>query len=697
MAKEKSLDRALEDFKVYARGVNRLQALEKELNSLDTKKFKAKERAIRKKLKNVALIPEIEHDLRELKAQVAGIDLDYQKAKLDRRQSKEIYKLERKSGEFEDRLKHARKRGISNKQLKEINKIKTIEGKLTYLKKIISEQTEQVDETEKKTERALRAAYRKDISKKQLKTLKDIPHIKSRVSYIRQLLDSKEEELEKEIEKIKRKPVKKQLTKKEVSDIKTMPNMKGKINYLRHLLKQDMERLQIIESRTEKIPGMQRKITEEAEKLELLEGRAQKLPYVQGRIKTLFSMLANKSEQIAKEEGEIEKLKNKFGYLKHELEEKSDELEHKLMSRTRIPAKKKLLEEIYGLRGEINKTKLELNEKLTAGISESRWDIEREKQDLRKEMSELAAESKGLIEQEAQEINEQLIEELKEIKKKSENVKKEMHGEFLDKLLQVRQEFDERLEELEKKSIKSEKKKARGKEKEEQIEEEDKEENHNEIVQPFVPPPSFSKIKINKIKFKEEPQIKIRDDFNEMKLGFEDSSLPSLPPLPEIDFSSVSFKDETKSKKVVEELKPNFRLRKDSPLEPSIEHGEEHTSIEHEKHLLPQIAKEEFMKDLKQAVLKQKETKRTEEITLRKKPLKKELFLELEEFKIAEQGLEEIESKIKMLEKVIKENGKQKQKDEKEIQDVIEGSEEISGMFSNINNKILKKIKDEEL
>ncbi len=58
------------DFETFKFGVQRLKELEKELNRLDTRGFSAEERAIRSKLKNVSMIPQIEKELRELKLKI---------------------------------------------------------------------------------------------------------------------------------------------------------------------------------------------------------------------------------------------------------------------------------------------------------------------------------------------------------------------------------------------------------------------------------------------------------------------------------------------------------------------------------------------------------------------------------------------------------------------------------------------------
>ncbi len=76
MAKEKSVSGkgkiSREDFEAFKFGVERLKALEAELNLLDTKAFPYEATSIRKKLKDVSLIPVIERELSELKLKIEG-------------------------------------------------------------------------------------------------------------------------------------------------------------------------------------------------------------------------------------------------------------------------------------------------------------------------------------------------------------------------------------------------------------------------------------------------------------------------------------------------------------------------------------------------------------------------------------------------------------------------------------------------
>tara|TARA_Y100000310_G_scaffold298381_1_gene332287 strand:- start:14781 stop:15317 length:537 start_codon:yes stop_codon:yes gene_type:complete len=61
-----------EDFEAFKFGVERLKSLEAELNLLDTKAFPYEATSIRRKLKDVSMIPVIEREIRELKLKIDG-------------------------------------------------------------------------------------------------------------------------------------------------------------------------------------------------------------------------------------------------------------------------------------------------------------------------------------------------------------------------------------------------------------------------------------------------------------------------------------------------------------------------------------------------------------------------------------------------------------------------------------------------
>jgi hypothetical protein len=102
--KKRSKKEALRRFETYSQGIKRLEELERELNSISTLRFRKQEEEIRKKLKNVSLIPEIENDIRKLRLQIAGIKVDESSPQLNKIQQKEIDELKLKESSLEETL-----------------------------------------------------------------------------------------------------------------------------------------------------------------------------------------------------------------------------------------------------------------------------------------------------------------------------------------------------------------------------------------------------------------------------------------------------------------------------------------------------------------------------------------------------------------------------------------------------------------
>jgi len=71
MAKE-SFREIKRDFEVFSKGIERLEELKQELESLNTKGFEEEVRLIKADLKNVSAIPKIEKQLAELKRKISG-------------------------------------------------------------------------------------------------------------------------------------------------------------------------------------------------------------------------------------------------------------------------------------------------------------------------------------------------------------------------------------------------------------------------------------------------------------------------------------------------------------------------------------------------------------------------------------------------------------------------------------------------
>lgn len=177
---------AIANFKIYARGVERLNELEKELNSLKTRKFRKEEEAIRKKLKNVSKIPEIEENIRRLRLKIAGVDAEVLESKIDKKQERQIKNLQVEGRILERKVKRAKE--LTKDEIENVEKIPRIKGKIHAL--------------ENELEFAEKIARRKELSRDEKSDVDNIPAIRKRLGILKKLLESKAEELE---SKLKRK------------------------------------------------------------------------------------------------------------------------------------------------------------------------------------------------------------------------------------------------------------------------------------------------------------------------------------------------------------------------------------------------------------------------------------------------------------------------------------------------------------
>ncbi|MDP1729117.1 MAG: hypothetical protein Q8L27_02860 [archaeon] len=193
--------KAREDFEVFASGVRRLRELEKELDSSDTKNFKQEERDIRRKLKSVHLIPQIERDINELKAKISGVDIGALKAQLDFEQSRKLAMLEQRSEELERQILIARKGMLTKPELnikkpgkeyskieeipKELSKISNLTRRTSMLGRLLGRESHQIEETVK------------EVSKDSI----EIESLKNKLNYLKKHLEEKTGELKKEVKK----------------------------------------------------------------------------------------------------------------------------------------------------------------------------------------------------------------------------------------------------------------------------------------------------------------------------------------------------------------------------------------------------------------------------------------------------------------------------------------------------------------
>ncbi len=172
VVKVKSVSKATrEDFEVFAKGVERLEELRSELNDLNAGGHEAEVLSIRSKLKNVSYIPEIEREMRVLKAKVKG----------NYKEKKETISHANIHGKIDQM-----KRGVPNDHASIHRKINQLKESVPDKRRINKKLKELEDEIDKKGR----------LSGKDVKLVKDIPKIKDSLSSFREFLEREKEEAE---------------------------------------------------------------------------------------------------------------------------------------------------------------------------------------------------------------------------------------------------------------------------------------------------------------------------------------------------------------------------------------------------------------------------------------------------------------------------------------------------------------------
>ncbi len=134
------------EFSEFARKIEELELLRKELNALDTKGFESEERVIRAKLKNVNAIPEIRKEINALKNEISRRKKRktvFVKRKVNVGIIKENSGLKRKIAELEKLINKKRKisvkKQLSKGEIEFVKDIPKLETKLNELRRAFEE------------------------------------------------------------------------------------------------------------------------------------------------------------------------------------------------------------------------------------------------------------------------------------------------------------------------------------------------------------------------------------------------------------------------------------------------------------------------------------------------------------------------------------------------------------------------------
>jgi len=149
-AKKEDLGTLNKEFEIFSRGIERLEEIRSELDSLDARGFEREVSAIRSGLKNVSAIPLLERQLKSLKNKISRKYLPHK---------------HRASSKLKTKIMHLEE---------EVEDIPDLERKINALRRKLKE---------KKS-----ISVKKQLSKKQLDFVKDIPSLEAEIKSLRETL-----------------------------------------------------------------------------------------------------------------------------------------------------------------------------------------------------------------------------------------------------------------------------------------------------------------------------------------------------------------------------------------------------------------------------------------------------------------------------------------------------------------------------
>lgn len=408
---DKLKEAALKKFEVYAKGVERLKELEKELNSLSTKKYKKQELKIRKKLRNVSLIPEIEEDIRKLRLKIAGIDQEDLDSNIDKKQQLEINNINVEEKEIESEVSSLHNK-INSLEL-ELKKAESLQGK-------------------------------KIVDKDDKKLLAQIPINRKKINFLKNLLVLRTQQIEEEISR--KKFYNRSKIVSEIKDIDAINQKQdNKINFLK---KESQDLQQIIPAVIERIASVEEEITiaeQLSKKKELTDGEKkniQRLPILKHNLSLLRSQANNLKHSLA----ELE-----FHQLSDDERADVDKIPG-LRRKTNFLSRlfKKESAELAELENRVDKDKLDMNDKLLNEIAESKRLIQEEKLELKKHLMDLLEKSLKEVNKQKEESDKKLLEQIQLLNQKIDADKKNMDQEVIAQIIELREKLNKDKNEVEK-------------------------------------------------------------------------------------------------------------------------------------------------------------------------------------------------------------------------------------------------------
>jgi len=320
--KRKIKKETVKKFAVYEGGIKRLAELKKELDRLDTRKFKREDKLIRKKLKEVSMIPEIEEDIRRLKLKIAGVDVNFLESQIDKKQDRKLRKLA-----FEERA---------------------IEENLPKL-------SHRLQKIKKEAEKAEILARRKELTKKEKGNVRDIPLIERTLGEI----GGEQKWLEESVPKLQRKTsFLSRLFGKEESEL---GSLKRKVSEAKNAEQKLREKT---------IPKLQRKTSFLGELMQKNEFDIDNLENRYDKDRLEFN--DKLTLELAESKRMIED--SKYAMKQQMMETLAETLKN--LNKEKIESDKKLLEEIKKIEGKIDSEKKDINENIAQKMAQLKGRIE---------------------------------------------------------------------------------------------------------------------------------------------------------------------------------------------------------------------------------------------------------------------------------------------------------------------------------
>lgn len=346
MVSRKTIKKIEQDFEAYKRGLARLKELEKELNSLNTVGFEKDEKKIRKKLKSVHLIPEIEKDLEDLKLKIEGKYTPvYKKTPIDKKQEREIKKLAKEEEKLKCEVRKAKE--LTKEEKEDIEKIPVLRRKISALEKELE-----------RTEKLARSA--KELTKEEKEEVKNLPLLREELNRLREILRKEENAFNKKIGALEKE--------EEFLDYETekIPKIQRKVGFLSRLFKKEDSELKELSSKVDKNKlDFYNKLTQEvAEAKRMIEEEKYALR------EQLLNLLAESIRNINKEkEASDKKILEEIENLKFRLEENKKNLKEDI--------NKDLISKIVQLKKRIDESKEEMRKSIDEQLGLLKSEIKR--------------------------------------------------------------------------------------------------------------------------------------------------------------------------------------------------------------------------------------------------------------------------------------------------------------------------------